>query len=191
MKNYVLHTIQLIWKRKVGAIQMLLGKIDHSGTHQIQSNIFLQLLFRSLLMASINCTIPGLGIFIQSDELNECTDRKSAIHSLTTFLGLKDEFISNNPPHGCVSPCTEVTFNSEVFAFHQNSWIDTDENSDLAKERHILSFSYTTLKQEVAIVTLVYDAENFLTSLGGNLGLFLGFSCLSLLISVLKIFVPL
>jgi hypothetical protein len=35
---------------------------------------------------------------------------------------------------------------------------------------------------EETVVTLVYDMENFLTALGGNLGLFLGFSCFSIMI---------
>jgi hypothetical protein len=39
---------------------------------------------------------------------------------------------------------------------------------------------------EEKMETLVYDEANFLTATGGNLGLFLGFSCFSLLAGILE-----
>ena len=39
---------------------------------------------------------------------------------------------------------------------------------------------------EEQIETLVYDAGNFLAAVGGNLGLFLGFSCLTMLLGIVK-----
>ena len=44
-----------------------------------------------------------------------------------------------------------------------------------------------TLQVEERVVTLVYDIENLLPSFGGNLGLFLGFSCLSLMLVMLDL----
>jgi hypothetical protein len=39
---------------------------------------------------------------------------------------------------------------------------------------------------EESFETFVYDLENLMTSLGGNLGLFLGFSCFSTAVVILK-----
>jgi hypothetical protein len=49
----------------------------------------------------------------------------------------------------------------------------------------IFSLEYERLVVEEEVETLMYDATNFLAQAGGNLGLFLGFSCLSLLLSLL------
>ena len=41
---------------------------------------------------------------------------------------------------------------------------------------------------EEQVESLVYDEANFWAAVGGNLGLFLGFSCLSLLFDLIKLF---
>jgi hypothetical protein len=49
-----------------------------------------------------------------------------------------------------------------------------------------IAMSYSSLLVEERTETIIYDLECLLTSLGGNLGLFLGFSCFSTLVGVLK-----
>jgi hypothetical protein len=48
--------------------------------------------------------------------------------------------------------------------------------------------SYDTFNIEEHIESLVYDASSFLVSVGGNLGLFLGVSCLSVLLALINFF---
>ncbi len=48
----------------------------------------------------------------------------------------------------------------------------------------VIKFSSLLIDEEVE--TYVYDFGNFLVALGGNLGLMLGFSCLSVLFSALE-----
>jgi hypothetical protein len=48
-----------------------------------------------------------------------------------------------------------------------------------------LILAYETLSVEEQFETLVFDIGSLLAAAGGNLGLFLGFSCLSLLFSLL------
>ena len=43
---------------------------------------------------------------------------------------------------------------------------------------------------EVRTETLVYDTVNFLSAIGGNLGLFVGFSCLSVVFTLIDLFSP-
>ena len=47
-----------------------------------------------------------------------------------------------------------------------------------------LKFESALVEEQVE--NLVYDAGNFLAAMGGNLGLFLGFSCLSILFSFIN-----
>jgi hypothetical protein len=49
-----------------------------------------------------------------------------------------------------------------------------------------LTITYSSLLIEESFETFVYDLENLMTSLGGNLGLFLGFSCFSTAVVILK-----
>jgi len=55
-----------------------------------------------------------------------------------------------------------------------------DETSDDGEIFYLL-FYYLTLTTEQRIQSLDYDFGNFLVAAGGNLGLFLGMSCLSVL----------
>jgi hypothetical protein len=48
-----------------------------------------------------------------------------------------------------------------------------------------LILAYETLSVEEQFETLIFDIGSLLAAAGGNLGLFLGFSCLSLLFSLL------
>jgi Amiloride-sensitive sodium channel len=58
-----------------------------------------------------------------------------------------------------------------------------DETSDDGEIFYLLYY-YLTLATEQRIQSLDYDFGNFLVAAGGNLGLFLGMSCLSVLWSL-------
>jgi hypothetical protein len=47
--------------------------------------------------------------------------------------------------------------------------------------------NYNTFNVEEHVESLAYDASSLLVSVGGNLGLFLGFSCLSVLFALINI----
>jgi hypothetical protein len=49
-----------------------------------------------------------------------------------------------------------------------------------------VAVSYRSLLVEERVETIVYDLESLMTSIGGNLGLFLGFSCFSTSLEILK-----
>ena len=46
---------------------------------------------------------------------------------------------------------------------------------------------YTTLEVENEVETYVYDISSFLASVGGNLGLLLGFSCFTVLFASINL----
>ena len=51
----------------------------------------------------------------------------------------------------------------------------------------MMSIGYETLNSELHFETLIYDTGNFLTQIGGNLGLFLGVSCLSVITDLIEL----
>ena len=56
------------------------------------------------------------------------------------------------------------------------------------KQALYFSIGYESFIIEVSIETLLYDIGSFLAAVGGNLGLFLGFSCLSVLLGFVSMF---
>jgi hypothetical protein len=88
----------------------------------------------------------------------------------------------------CSIPCTRTTYKFSTKVTHLTNWIDIDgrfpdsifENSSSAAIR----FDSMLIGEEVE--TYVYDFGNFVVALGGNLGLMLGFSCLSVLFSIIQ-----
>ena len=138
------------------------------------------------MIKHLNCVIPGLEKFILGTELKECTNKNSARHAFEKFLDIKTNFSANVAMYGCSLPCTTVSFGFDVFTIHRNSWIDTNDEPEVPLGVFQFRFYFSLLEVEESVVTLVYDLETLLASLGGNLGLFLGFSCLSVMISLLQ-----
>lgn len=72
--------------------------------------------------------------------------------------------------------------------YHANSWVVYDDPSheDISDKGVEITIAYESLVVEERIETLVYDVGSFLSAMGGNLGLFLGFSCFTMLLGILK-----
>ena len=71
-----------------------------------------------------------------------------------------------------------------MFSFHQNLWIEASDLRTLLDDSYQFSMAYESLQLKETVVRLAFGLENFLTSLGGSLGLFLGLSCHSMLVMV-------
>jgi len=92
----------------------------------------------------------------------------------------------------CHLPCNHKTFSLALKMFHKNSYFpDTGGNEDAKtvtqkEESTELHLFYNSMLAEQRSEAYIYDLGNLLTSLGGNLGLFLGFSCFSTLMFFIK-----
>ena len=72
--------------------------------------------------------------------------------------------------------------------FHKHSSIDFDNTTAAVTETSgVFALSFGSLLVEERKEAYVYDVENLITSIGGNLGLFLGFSCFSTFVALLKL----
>ena len=134
------------------------------------------------LMAVINCTVPGLEIILDNyATLPECKDSITASDTMKNYLSLSYTYLENLNSRGCMKPCEQTVFRSKVKKEHDTSWV-----SDIDKDIFYLRIVYSTLHIEKNVETLVYDTGNFFSTVGGNLGLCLGFSCLSCLLSLVE-----
>jgi hypothetical protein len=87
---------------------------------------------------------------------------------------------------GCPTPCKQTSYKITRNYSHKNTWPYTDDEGGNKETCFTLMFYFSTHDIQQEIENLDYDFGNFLVSAGGNLGLFLGFSCLSVLFAFIK-----
>ena len=140
------------------------------------------------LKVKIACTVPGISTLIPANatisELHECPDRYSARYAITDIWYVFQGVIGNTSEYNCTLPCQHIGYNIKVMYYHRNSLYNKFSDPKV----FILYVNYLTLMVEDRTETLNYDVANFLAAAGGNLGLMLGFSCLSLLYLGLQCF---
>lgn len=140
-----------------------------------------------MIGSKINCTIPGLKEIIPLDsDIPKCDsfergrETYNSIKSISSFtLGL--------PNLNCDIPCTHKSFNVQIKFVHKNAYIDVDgSTAPYVNTTVALAIHYNSLLVEERSEAYIYDFESLMTSIGGNLGLFLGFSCFSTIMFVVK-----
>jgi len=124
-------------------------------------------------------------IIPENSGLLECNSILTAGITYRTMMSIFAEFSRNLALNNCPMPCPQRSYNIKLRYLHQNAWIDP-EFSIVLKDLALLAISYSSLLTEERIETIVYDLENLVTSVGGNLGLFLGFSCFSTLLTLIQ-----
>jgi hypothetical protein len=121
--------------------------------------------------------------------LKYCPDKNSAVYTadqLTTIAFGKDK---ENWLLACPVPCKQTSYSAIIRYFHESAIINPDYSTGENFSTFHISFvlGYETLQVEEHVESLVYDVTTFLAAAGGNLGLFLGFSCLSVFYALIKI----
>jgi hypothetical protein len=126
---------------------------------------------------------------IGSSKLKSCDDWHSAVNTHTFLTSLNYPTGYDNLTSVCPMSCQQRSYTYIMKPFHLNSIVDPTNKFILnsTKNGTLIILSYETILTEEREETLVYDATNFLVNAGGNLGLFLGFSCLSILLYIIKL----
>ena len=121
--------------------------------------------------------------------LKQCQDRSSSINTtkLLVYVAFddgKERWLSH-----CPIPCKQTSYDANIRYFHKSAVIDTDNSlgENFSDSKVMFALGYETLLIEEHAESLVYDVTNFLAAAGGNLGLFLGFSCMSVFYGTIKI----
>ena len=81
----------------------------------------------------------------------------------------------------CPPLCTKTRYNPEVLNFHRNAEKGTSCDSE-----YILFMYFTIDPVAITKEYLVYDTMAIISAIGGTLGLLLGYSILSILLSLIK-----
>ena len=142
------------------------------------------------MLSFINTIFLNLGIqlFLEDNtSLEKCKDYKSAkssFENLFYFLIYEKQTWLKS----CPIPCTQTTHQLIISKFHKNSILDQEWVKTLNDKAFAFYFNYDSFTIERNMETLRYDLVDFLTQAGGNLGLFIGCSCFSILISGIELF---
>ena len=91
---------------------------------------------------------------------------KTEAESVQNYIAMTKCYFSENTSNNCLDPC-----NIEIYT--ENSQI-IERMSD--KRNMTLIIKYESMAIKVSEEYLVYDFANFIGTLGGSLGLFIGFS---------------
>ena len=97
--------------------------------------------------------------------------------SKQNYIAMTKCYFSENTTNNCLDPC-----NIEIYA--ENSYIIKKMND---KRNMTLIIKYESMAIKVSEEYLVYDFANFIGTLGGSLGLFIGFSYTGLIGSIIDI----
>ena len=73
-------------------------------------------------------------------------------------------------------PCEHIKYSAETLAYDRSSSLSLVDNPN-GTEYIGMFFMYSTTEVKVVTEELLISFSNFISSIGGNLGMFIGFSC--------------
>ncbi len=116
--------------------------------------------------------------------MRQCKLKKDAKQTFKAFTDVIYDFLAYTERYGCPVPCDEPSYEISLKYFHETSFPDYHKPENFTNTFFLLLF-YETFDTVENKETLVYDVGDLFAAAGGHLGLFLGFSCLSLLMQIL------
>ena len=134
-------------------------------------------------MAGLNCTIFAFKEVIDPSKnlLPLCSSAGLAQMVVQEFYAKLEVFSDHPDDFGCPVPCTTTSYYTNIQYYGM-----TNEINSHISDHFNLSVYYDNLWVEERTETLIYDLSSFLSASGGNLGLLMGFSCLSALLAIIK-----
>jgi len=116
-------------------------------------------------------------VLLNSTSYPYCQKEEDVWTTFKYFEALVDTYAGNSNAFGCPLPCTYSYFKTLLREYHRSSWVVPEP---ILEDHFKLAVSLAHPFTEVTTETNLYDLGNSLGQLGGNLGLLLGFSCLSI-----------
>jgi hypothetical protein len=105
------------------------------------------------------------------------TEGRESLYQLDIVMS---NFLANPEIFSCPLPCERNRYTYNMHSLHENAV--TSEPPDL-EDFYCMYFYYSSFQVEQHVETPIYDVGGLLAAAGGNLGLCLGFSCLSILLA--------
>ena len=135
-----------------------------------------------------SCKVPGYDLFFDGSKrkLRECENKREGGEAIRKLQDIVLDFNTNPAHFGCPLPCEKVSYSFTLNTIHVNSILFEIPLNFTEKHFYMLIVYFKTFTVEKRVETLVYDFGGFLAAAGGNLGLCLGLSCLSVLFTFTK-----
>ena len=119
------------------------------------------------------------------NNLTECRTLAEAVELVRSVNNASRTFLRQPHTFGCPLPCHLVHYEVSGHFYHLSSVIWHEE---VTSSNVMFVYFYETFVVEERMETLVYDLSAFLVSVGGNLGLCLGYSCLTIGLAFVEAF---
>ena len=142
---------------------------------------------RTRLLQKTSCKIPAFKEFLDANAdvgLPECRQEAEAKKALKVFEDEYSDFSMNFSRYNCPMPCERNSYTTTLTNFHNNSILFSSVLNFSRTDYYLFTVYYQTLMIEKRVETLVYDVGGLLSAAGGNLGLCLGLSCMSILFTL-------
>ena len=135
-----------------------------------------------VMRKKLTCFFPGLkNIFGTESSIPRCKNKSEGQNAMSTFEIIIMFELYSSVISKCPIPCSQTSYSVNVDYLTPKSWNGRDFEANMS----LLMVSFNSLDVEEMVETLIYDFGSLMTSVGGNLGLFLGFSCFSSLIMLI------
>ena len=143
----------------------------------------------STIHPKLNCSVFHLETMHDGNtNLTECNSKQSAKEAIRLLKDTQFEISQNPLRFGCPLPCFRISYEVDVNYYHENTVGEFMKDDYQMLSNFSVFFFSRSLWIEERIETLTYDLGGMLAAAGGNLGLMLGFSCLTLVFGIINWF---
>lgn len=179
-----------LMQRQTTYLSTKVSPCNKSPTAKADYNKCIQDSLCSKAKAAMNCSLPGFKLFLGPRcFLPECFSAKDGAISYDFFFHVVNMDQLKEIKAFCIRPCYEMGYEFKLRKLHLNSMVDETKTLDTSfwRSHFVFDTFFSSDLIEERTETLIYDTTSFWSAVGGNLGLFLGFSCLTVGISILKL----
>ena len=143
---------------------------------------------KTMKSEGINCLIPLWNEF-QTFGVPICPSLNlSTANILKPRLDkINSDFLKKPEQYGCPNLCTTTNYNPQVIHFDESMKATQTEEEYKCQSEYMLNIYYTTDPVEITKEYFVYDAMTIISAIGGTLGLLLGYSILSMCLSLISL----
>ena len=164
---------------------VLLNKQSHPCKDYDFTTCAKKTIFSAMKKEGINCTSPLWNEF-EMLGLPICSLHNASELASHTIRQINKKFLRSPSSYGCPIRCTSTKYSPKLVHFDESAHY-LSSNDFKCKSEYILYIYYSIDPVEITKEYLVYDAMTIISAIGGTMGLLLGYSMLSMFLSVIKI----
>jgi hypothetical protein len=134
----------------------------------------------------LGCTFGLIQSLNLTSKMPQCANRTQSTNAVANATNYLIKGMQDPDAFGCPLPCLFSYYTFQIVYQHINAF-ELFTGKSPPQNEYILYFYFNTLETEVKTESLIIDLSSLIANIGGNLGLFLGFSCLSIFILTIEL----